>query len=79
MKEFTEDDLKVIEDKKYQSNDDTPVKSIPKQSSNNKKEELLNPYTNPNLDADLSATIGKLSKSIGNRKHINTTAFQLPD
>jgi len=32
--------------------------------------------TNPYMDVELSATIGKLSKSIGNRKKIDTDKFQ---
>jgi hypothetical protein len=32
------------------------------------KIDQYNPYANPNLDSDLSETIGKLSKSIVNRK-----------
>lgn len=28
---------------------------------------MLNPYVNPNLDSDLSETIGKLNKKIGNK------------
>ena len=35
----------------------------------------LNPYTNPNLDADLSSTIGKMR---GTRKKINANQFLLP-
>ena len=75
--EFTEDDLKTdnVDIDKFKSNEITPVKSIPKPQPYNKNEDLLNPYTNPNLDADLSATIGKLSKRIEKRKQINMNAF----
>jgi hypothetical protein len=43
------------------------VPSIPRKI-HNRQEELLNPYTNPNLDSDLSETIGKLGKKIGGMK-----------
>lgn len=38
-------------------------------------EDKLNPYTNPYLDADLSSTIGKVSKQ--KRKQINTNMFRI--
>lgn len=38
-------------------------------------DDKLNPYTNPYLDADLSSTIGKVSKQ--KRKQINTDMFRI--
>lgn len=70
-RDFTEEDLKNA------GNEITPVKSIPKYHQT-KQDDNLNPYLNPNLDSDLSATIGKLSKSIGQRKQLQIEAFQLP-
>lgn len=40
-------------------------------------EDKLNPYTNPYLDADLSNTIGKVSKT--KHKQINTNMFQIEE
>lgn len=37
---------------------------------------MINPYLNPNLDADLSMTIGKRK---ANRKQINTENFLLKE
>lgn len=70
--EFTEEDLKVD---KNEVKVEPIVKSIPRPPKAANTEEALNPYLNPNLDSDLSATIGKLSKSIGIRKQINLTSF----
>jgi hypothetical protein len=62
--EFTEDDLQVENQGTQQPFHNTPPK---------KKREETNPY----MDVELSATMGKLSKSIGNRKKIDTDKFQM--
>ena len=66
--EFTEDDLKdnnnveVLED-------EYKVKSQPlKMSVIKQQDDPYNPYTNPNLDSDLSMTIGKIAKKKGKHK-----------
>ena len=71
--EFTEADLKPIEPIGLQDKMpiQTPVK--PKGTDNSQN---YNPYTNPALDQELSATIGK-NKT--NRKQINTSQFLLQD
>ena len=59
--DFTEDDLKDASDNKVE--DEFKVKSVPtKLSVIKQKDDPYNPYTNQNLDADLSSTIGKLQK-----------------
>lgn len=63
--EFTEADL---------INDMPVVKSEPKKTHVEPLDPQLNPYTNPNLDADLSSTIKR-----GNRKTINAQEFQLKE
>ena len=45
----------------------SPVKAVKRTG-----DDALNPYTNPNLDADLSNTIGK---NKANRKKIDTNQF----
>eukprot|EP00356_Strombidium_inclinatum_P015671 CAMPEP_0170498246 /NCGR_PEP_ID=MMETSP0208-20121228/27260_1 /TAXON_ID=197538 /ORGANISM="Strombidium inclinatum, Strain S3" /LENGTH=84 /DNA_ID=CAMNT_0010775371 /DNA_START=2135 /DNA_END=2389 /DNA_ORIENTATION=+ len=63
---FTEADLKTSEKKSRRLDaEDFLVKSTPTRQSHKLREDSLNPYTNPNLDSDLSATIGKAK---GNRK-----------
>lgn len=60
--DFTEDDLKDASDNKP-TEEQFMVKSVPtKLSVVKQKDDPYNPYTNPNLDADLSTTIGKLQK-----------------
>ena len=60
--DFTEDDLIDASDNRSVE-DDFKVKSVPtKLSVVKQQDDPYNPYTNPNLDADLTTTIGKLHK-----------------
>jgi len=54
-----DDPVEDFTEKDLSDNKKTPVKA----------QEQQNPY----MDSELSETIGKLSKSIGNRKQINTS------
>ena len=65
MNDFTEEDLKVEESE----SEAAPRKNTLLKSSH-KHEDMLNPYMNPNLDADLSETIGKVGKLRGHHKQI---------
>ena len=66
--EFTEADLKIDEKVARIEFD----KNTPQKIKKTAQEEIMNPYTNPYLDADLSTTIGKTK---ANRKQINTDQF----
>lgn len=73
--DFTEDDLKDASDNR-QTEDEFKVKSVPhKLSVVKQKDDPYNPYTNQNLDADLTTTIGKLHKKKQKHTQINTSAF----
>ena len=71
----TEDDLKDASDN-IPVDDEFKVKSVPtKLSAIKQNDDPYNPYTNPNLDADLTTTIGKLHKKKQKHTQINTSAF----
>ena len=66
--DFTEEDLKVEENE----SEVAPPRKHTLLKSTHKQEDMLNPYMNPNLDADLSETIGKVGKLRGHHKQIQS-------